>query len=61
MGSEARFRIHVDGHVGDAVAAAAAPTAAGVASADATSAPAVSFICAPCLEKSQLLCVIIRN
>ena len=55
MGSEARFRIHVDGHVGDAVAAAAAPTAAGVASADATSAPAVSFICAPLPGKEPIV------
>ena len=58
MGSEARFRIHVGGYVGDAVAAAAATAAAGVASAGATSAPTASFICAPCLEKSQLLWVI---
>ena len=58
MGSDARFRIHADGHVGDAVAAAAAPTAVGEASAGATSAPAASFICAPCLEKSQLSWVI---
>ena len=46
MGSEARFRIHVDGYVGDAVAAAAEPAAAGEASAGATRATAASFICA---------------
>ena len=55
MGSDARFRIHADGHVGDAVAAAAAPTAVGEASAGATSAPAASFILCPLPEKEPMV------
>jgi len=69
MGSEARFKVHVNGHVGDAVAAAAAPAVAGIASAGQQMhllrafpfMEMVHLLVPTCLEKSQLIWAIFGN